>query len=43
MSSRPLSERPRLWAGRLPATQDYVVSVVPLEEGATYELTVTLR
>ena len=39
----PLSERRRLWAGRLPATQDYVVSVVPLEEGATYELTVTLR
>jgi hypothetical protein len=39
----PLPERRQLWAGRLPATQDYVVSVVPLEEGARYELTVTLR
>ena len=37
----------RLWlpslAGRLPATQDYVVSVVPADEGGRYELTVTLR
>jgi hypothetical protein len=39
----PLSERRRLWAGRLPATQDYVVSVVPADEGGGYELTVTLR
>jgi hypothetical protein len=39
----PLSERRRLWAGRLPATQDYVVSVVPVGEGAEYELTLTLR
>jgi hypothetical protein len=39
----PLPERRRLWAGRLPATQDYVVSVVPADEGAMYELTVTLR
>jgi hypothetical protein len=39
----PLPERRRLWAGRLPATQDYVVSVVPADEGASYELTVTLR
>jgi hypothetical protein len=39
----PLPERRRLWAGRLPATQDYVVSVVPEDEGARYELTVTLR
>ncbi len=39
----PLSERRRLWAGTLPATQDYVVSVVPTGEGATYELTLTLR
>ncbi len=39
----PLPERRRLWAGRLPATQDYVVSVVPADEGARYELTVTLR
>jgi hypothetical protein len=39
----PLPERRRLWAGPLPATQDYVVSVVPADEGARYELTVTLR
>lgn len=39
----PLPERRELWAGRLPATQDYVVSVVPADEGARYELTVTLR
>jgi hypothetical protein len=39
----PLSERPRLWAGRLPASQSYVVSVVPAEEGAGYQLSVTLR
>ena len=38
-----LPERRKLWAGRLPATQDYVVSVVPADEGARYELTVTLR
>lgn len=39
----PLPERRQLWAGRLPATQDYVVSVVPADEGARYELTITLR
>jgi hypothetical protein len=39
----PLSDRRRQWAGGLPATQDYVVSVVPTDEGASYELTVTLR
>ena len=39
----PLPERRQLWAGKLPATQDYVVSVVPADEGARYELTVTLR
>jgi hypothetical protein len=39
----PLPERRRRWAGQLPDTQDYVVSVVPLREGARYELTVTLR
>jgi hypothetical protein len=39
----PLSERRRLWAGTLPASQDYVISVVPAGEGARYELTVTLR
>ena len=39
----PLPEQRRLWAGKLPATQDYVVSVVPADEGGQYELTVTLR
>jgi hypothetical protein len=39
----PLSERRTLWAGTLPASQDYVISVVPAGEGARYELTVTLR
>jgi hypothetical protein len=39
----PLPERRQLWAGRLPRTQDYVVSVIPADEGARYELTVTLR
>jgi len=39
----PLPERRQLWGGKLPATQDYVVSVVPADEGARYELTVTLR
>lgn len=39
----PLSERRRLWAGTLPASQDYIISVVPAEEGARYQLTVTLR
>ena len=38
-----LPERRQLWAGTLPATQDYVVSVVPADEAARYELTVTLR
>jgi hypothetical protein len=39
----PLPERRQMWAGKLPATQDYVVSVVPADEGARYELTITLR
>jgi hypothetical protein len=39
----PLSERRKLWAGTLPTTQDYVISVVPADEGARYELTITLR
>jgi hypothetical protein len=39
----PLSERRKLWAGTLPASQDYVISVVPADEGARYELSVTLR
>ncbi|MBA3319086.1 MAG: hypothetical protein H0T50_13490 [Gemmatimonadales bacterium] len=38
-----LAERRKLWAGTLPTSQDYVLSVVPRDEGATYELTVTLR
>lgn len=39
----PLPERRRLWAGTLPAPQSYVISVVPADEGARYELSVTLR
>jgi hypothetical protein len=39
----PLAERRRLWAGTLPTSQDYVISVVPTDEEARYELTVTLR
>jgi hypothetical protein len=39
----PLPERRQIWAGKLPVTQDYVVSVVPADEGGQYELTVTLR
>lgn len=39
----PLPERRQLWAGKLPASQDYVISVVPADEGSSYELTVTLR
>jgi len=38
-----LADRQRLYAGRVERTQDYVVSVVPADEGARYELTVTLR
>ncbi len=38
-----LSERRTLWAGKLPSSQSYVISVVPADEGASYELTVTLR
>ena len=43
MQLAPLSERRRLWAGRLPASQSYVISVVPAEEGAEYELSIALR
>jgi hypothetical protein len=39
----PLSERRKLWAGTLPASQWYVISVVPAADGAQYELTITLR
>jgi hypothetical protein len=39
----PLSERRKLWAGTLPTSQDYVISVVPADEGARYQLTITLR
>jgi hypothetical protein len=38
-----LSDRQRLYAARLPTTQDYVVSVVPSDERAAYDLRVTLR
>ncbi len=38
-----LSERRQLWAGRVPTSQDYVISVIPADEGAGYELSVTLR
>jgi len=39
----PLAERRKEWSGKLPSTQDYIVSVVPVDEGANYELTVTVR
>jgi hypothetical protein len=39
----PLAERRKEWSGKLPSTQDYIVSVVPMDEGASYELTVTVR
>jgi hypothetical protein len=39
----PLADRQRLYAGRVEATQDYVVSVVPAEERAAYDLRITLR
>jgi hypothetical protein len=39
----PLSDRRRLFAGRLETTQDYVVSVVPGPEHAAYDLRITLR
>lgn len=39
----PLGERHRRWSGRVPATQDYVVSVVPEAERADYELFITVR
>lgn len=38
-----LTDRLQRWSGRLPATQDYVVSVVPAGEETSYELLVTLR
>ncbi len=38
-----LSERRQLWAGRVPTSQDYVISVIPADEGAGYQLSVTLR
>ncbi len=38
-----LSERRQLWAGRVPVSEDYVISVIPADEGASYELTVALR
>jgi len=39
----PLAERQRLYAGRLETTQDYVVSVVPGEDRAAYDLRITVR
>ncbi|HUF36322.1 MAG TPA: hypothetical protein VMN37_10255, partial [Gemmatimonadales bacterium] len=39
----PLAERRRHYGGRLPASQDYVVSVVPAAEGSRYELLITVR
>ena len=39
----PLSERRKDWAGPLPSSQDYVISVVPSGDGASYELTVAFR
>ena len=38
-----LADRQRLYAGRLPISQDYVVSVVPAAERAPYDLRITLR
>lgn len=38
-----LADRQRRFAGPLPSTQDYVISVVPAGEGARYELMVTMR
>jgi hypothetical protein len=38
-----LSDRQRLYAARVPATQDYVVSMVPWAERAAYDLRVTVR
>ena len=39
----PLADRQRLFAGRVEKTQDYVVSVVPGEERAAFDLRITLR
>lgn len=38
-----LSDRQRLYAGRVPKTQDYVVSMVPGTDRAAYDLRVTVR
>jgi len=38
-----LSDRQRLYAGRVETTQDYVVSMVPWAERAAYDLRVTVR
>jgi len=39
----PLADRQRLYAGRVETTQDYVVSVVPVEERAAFDLRITVR
>jgi hypothetical protein len=38
-----LADKQRLYAGRVETTQDYVVSVVPGEERAAYDLRITVR
>lgn len=38
-----LADRQRLYAGRVEKTQDYVVSVVPGEQRAAFDLRITLR
>ena len=38
-----LADQQRLYAGRVPTTQDYVVSMVPGAERAAYDLRITLR
>lgn len=39
----PLSDRRRNFAGVVPVTQDYIVSVIPAGEGDRYDLSVRLR
>jgi hypothetical protein len=39
----PLAERLRLYGGRLETTEDYIVSVVPAEPNARYQVMITLK
>lgn len=39
----PLPERLRFYGGRLETTEDYIVSVVPSEPAAAYQVTITLK